>query len=41
MAGTKLIRHWKVMNQIDTIEKLGIKMKYSGFSKKEKKKKEI
>ena len=29
MVGTKLIRHWKVRNQIDTIEKLETKLKYS------------
>ena len=28
MAITKLIRHWKVGDQIDTIEMLGIKLKY-------------
>ena len=29
MTETKLIRYWKVKDQIDTIEKLEIKLKYS------------
>ena len=28
MAWTKLIWHWKVRDQINTIEKLGTKLKY-------------
>ena len=29
MEGTKLTQHWEVRDQIDTIERLGTKLKYS------------